>query len=516
MAAIHTFGPFRLDAEAEVLFRGADLLPVGRRAVALLRVLVERPGSLVSKEALIAAAWPGLAVEESNLPVQVAALRRVLGEEPGGERWIETLPRRGYRFVGPVVTADGGSSSRLGAQTAPVLPEKPSIAVLPFQNMNVDLQDEYFADGVVEEIITALSRIRWLFVIARSSTFTYKGKVVDVRQVARELGVRYVLEGSVRRGSGRARVTAQLIDALTGAHMWAERYDCDLTDIFAVQDTITESVAAVIEPALAHAERQRVLRKPPESLDAWEAYQRGLWHFYKYDPNENKAAQALFRRAIEIDPNFAPGHYGFALAQHLNVWLYSTVPLGETTGSGLEEARMAVSLDDKDSMAHAVLSFMRQMCGEWETAIAEGRAAVNLNPNSVWSMVALGHALGWGGRQKEGIDYLHRAMRASPHDPLNWLCTFWIGIFRYFSRDYPAALDAMYEIVDVRPGLANRWVAAALAQLDRTAEAKGVLEKSIAATPALFEMVVRQRPPWMRPEDHTLLIEGFTKAGWEG
>ena len=162
------------------------------------------------------------------------------------------------------------------------LPDKPSIAVLPFQNMSGDPEQEYFADGMVEDIITELSRIRWLFVIARNSTFTYKGQAVDVKQVARELGVRYVLEGSVRKGGNRVRVTAQLIDAASGAHIWAERYDRDLSDIFAVQDEITASVAGVIEPALAEAEQQRVLRKPPERLDAWEAYQRGLWHFNRY------------------------------------------------------------------------------------------------------------------------------------------------------------------------------------------------------------------------------------------
>jgi TolB-like protein len=183
------------------------------------------------------------------------------------------------------------------------LPNKPSIAVLPFQNMSGDPEQEYFVDGMVEDIITALSRIRWLFVIARNSTFTYKGEAVDVKQVGRELGVRYVLEGSVRKGGTRVRITAQLIDALTGSHLWADRYDRELTDIFAVQDEITGSVAAVIEPALAEAEQQRVSRKAPESLDAWEAYQRGLWHFYKYAGDENRIAQTSFAvqsRLIQI------------------------------------------------------------------------------------------------------------------------------------------------------------------------------------------------------------------------
>jgi adenylate cyclase len=411
------------------------------------------------------------------------------------------------------VRLDGGALER----PTLALPDKPSIAVLPFQNMSGDPEQEYFADGMVEEIITALSRARWLFVIARNSSFIYKSRAVDVKQIGRELGVRYVLEGSVRKSGGRVRITAQLIDALNGAHLWADRYDRDLADIFAVQDEITGSVAAIIEPALAEAERQRVLRKPPGSLDVWETYQRGLWHFYKFEADENEVAKNLFRRAIDLDPNFAAGHYGLAFAQHLDSWLYSTPSWTEVARSGLEEARTAVLLDERDSMARAVLSFMQERCGDWEAAIAEGRAAVSLNPNSIWSMVAIGHALGWGGYQREGIEYLRRALRASPHDPLTWLCTFWIGIFAYFSRQYAVSVESMNKVIHVRPGFAQRWRAAALAQLGRTAEAKEALELSVSImSPEIFERLACQRPPWTRPEDYNHYIEGLRKAGWNG
>ncbi len=326
---IHALGPFRLDTRGDLLLLGDEPVALGRRAVAVLRALIEQPGELVLKDALIEAVWPGQTVEDSNLTVQIAALRRVLGETPGGDRWIETRPRRGYRFVGPVVREardeaviaaardPAPAPNAASAQPGLALPEKPSLAVLPFLNMSGEPDQEYFADGMVEDIITELSRYRALFVIARTSTFTYKGKAVDVRQIARELGVRYVLEGSVRKGADNVRVTAQLIDAISGAHLWAERYDRASSDIFAMQDEITASVAAVIEPTLAQAERQRVLRKPPDRLDAWEAYQRGLWHFYKYGAEDNETAQAFFRQAIALDPNFAPGHYGYALALYL-------------------------------------------------------------------------------------------------------------------------------------------------------------------------------------------------------
>ena len=274
LAMIYILGPFRLDAEAQILFRDAEPIGLGQRAVALLQMLVERPGTPVSKDVLIEAAWPGVIVEESNLAVQIAALRRVFGEEPGGERWIETLPRRGYRFVGSVSIKDRGSISAPTADGAPnlPLPDRPSIAVLPFQNMSGDPEQEYFADGMVEEIITALSRFRSLFVLARNSSFTYKGRAVDVRQVGRELGVRYVLEGSVRKAGARVRITGQLIDAITGAHLWADRFDGSLENVFDLQDKVASSVAGVIEPALQAAETARSTSRPTHDLTAHDLY----------------------------------------------------------------------------------------------------------------------------------------------------------------------------------------------------------------------------------------------------
>ena len=396
-----------------------------------------------------------------------------------------------------------------------VLPDKPSIAVLPFQNMSGDPEQEYFADGTVEEIITALSRIRWLFVIARNSSFTYKGQAIDVKRVGRELGVRYVLEGSVRRGGNRVRVTAQLIDALTGAHVWADRYDRDLSDIFAVQDEITASVAGVIEPALAEAEQQRALRKPPERLDAWEAYQRGMWHFNKHGTEENRTAQRFFRQAMAIDPNFAPAHYGVALALQWDVWHYSTRSLLEVQGPAREEAGIAVSLDDKDAMAHAVLAHMLMWGSEWEAAIAEARAAVALNPNSAFVISMLGCVLGFAGYREEALDRLRQAMRASPHDPLTWLWMQWFGAVQFFAGKFDAAQATLREVIRLRPGfpLAYSTVAASLAHLGRLDEARQVLDSIRALFPEQVDRLSRQeRLPWLRPEDHALRVEGLRLA----
>ena len=256
MTAIYTFGPFCLDVAAGILFRGAEPVALGQRAVALLHMLLQGAGTPISKDTLIESAWSGLAIEESNLTVQIAALRRVFAEEPGGGNWIETLPRRGYRYVGPVVAKERHSQgAAANAQAAPALalPEKPSLAVLPFTNMSGDPDQEYFADGMVEDIITGLSRIKWLFVVARNSTFTYKGQSVSVSRVGRELGVRYLLEGSVRKAGRRVRITGQLVEAETGVHIWAERYDRPLGDIFALQDEITLNVVGAIKPSLREA-----------------------------------------------------------------------------------------------------------------------------------------------------------------------------------------------------------------------------------------------------------------------
>jgi adenylate cyclase len=387
------------------------------------------------------------------------------------------------------------------------LPDKPSIAVLPFQNMSGDPEQEYFADGMVEDIITALSRFRSLFVIARNSSFIYKGKAVDVKQTGRELGVRYVLEGSVRRGGNRMRITAQLIDATSGAHVWADRYDRDLSDVFAVQDEITASVAAIIEPALADAEQQRVLRKSPDSLDAWEAYQRGLWHFNKYSPEENKTALNFFRQAIALDPNFASGHYGYALALQWEIWHFSARPFIEVQGAARTEAQIAVSLDDKDAMAHAILAHMMMWNSEWEAAIAEARTAIALNPNSAFVISMLGCVLGFGGYREEALARLQQAKRASPHDPLMWLWTMWTGAMQLFSRDFDAALQTYHQLLRLRPGWAQGQVnlAMCLGHLGRIDEAHEVLKRarSQAQDPRY------RSPPWIRPDDNALRLEGI-------
>ena len=362
MPTVYRFGPFRLDAQAEILFRGPQPLALGQRAVALLRVLVERAGEPVLKDALIEAAWPGVVVEDSNLTVQIAAVRRVLGDAPGGERWIETLPRRGYRFVGPIGPLHDDAAAEPNAATvhAPCVPDKPSVAVLPFANLSDDPGQEYFADGVVEELITGLSRIKWLAVVARNSSFTYKNQAVNVRQIGRELGVRYLLEGSVRKAGERVRICAQMVEAETGAHLWAEHYDRPLDDIFALQDEITLRVVGAIQPSVLEAELARVRRKRPDSLDAYDLLLRALPHVYIAMPEEAAQALPLLRQAIAVEPDYAAAH-GFLAWCHEILFVRAGFH-EEDRVAAIRHARAAVNHGRDDATALAMGAFGQTMC----------------------------------------------------------------------------------------------------------------------------------------------------------
>ena len=299
--------------------RGSKPVAVGPQVFDLLVYLVENRERVVSKDDLFEAVWHGRIVSESTLTSHINAVRKAVGDNGEDQRLIRTIARKGFRFVGEVRTRPkrvahhrpATQEGRASTARRLTLPNKPSIAVLPFKNLSGDPEQEYFADGIVEEIITALSRMRWLFVIARNSSFTYKGRAVDVKQVGRELGVRYVLEGSVRKSANRVRITGQLIDTSTGAHLWADRFEGGLEDIFDLQDQVTASVVGAIAPKLEQAEIERAKRKPTESLDAYDYYLRGMASCSSMDQEANSEALRLFYKAIELDPDFASA-YGMA------------------------------------------------------------------------------------------------------------------------------------------------------------------------------------------------------------
>ena len=399
-----------------------------------------------------------------------------------------------------------------------VLPDKPSIAVLSFTNMTGDVDQDYLGDGIAEDIITILSHSWWLFVIARNSSFTYKGRAVDVKRIGRELGVRYVLEGSVRRGGSRVRITAQLIDAETGNHVWAERYDRDLNDIFAVQDEITDAVAISIMPAIVKMEQHRAVRKPPESLGAWEALQRGLWHMGRIGVTENQAAKAFFRQAIDLDRNFAPAHGVLASAIYQGFSLYQTSTFAEVINEVLMLAQRAISLDPLQPGAHILMGWVLFYRGDCEGASAEVRQALDISPNYSGAHHLFGVVLLFSGSPREGLEAFRESLRLDPLNPSRHLVLVQIAIAHYFLREYDAAVAAAKEVIRFFPEhpWTHRWLAAALGQAGRLDEARQALQKAITVAPKSFDMSVRQRPASWRPEDYEHMLEGLRKAGWQG
>jgi TolB-like protein/Flp pilus assembly protein TadD len=435
--------------------------------------------------------------------------------EEAGEQTLKNIARpvHVYRII-----IDPGLRTATLKRGAPALalPDKPSVAVLPLTNMSGDPEQEFVSDGIAEDVITALSRYPSLFVIARNSSFTYKGRAVDVRQVGRELGVRYVLEGSVRKAGSRIRVTAQLIEAATSNHVWAERYDRDLADVFAVQDELTEALTTAIAPAIADAELRRAMRRPPGSLDAWAAYQRGLWYLSKATADDDEIAEKFFRQAIDLDPTFGGSYSALGLYQLQAAALYQKMGLRDAQRSAEALARRAVALDGADAEARSCLGWALQARGEAEDALAEIERALSMSPNLAIAHGHRGATLIFAGRPKEGVMALNACIRLDPRDPYLAVRLLHIACGLYFCGEYEASIEAAKRLIRSYPDfpMIYRWSAAALGQLGRAAEAKEELEKAISRAPGAFDMYVRNRTPWFRPEDHAHLVDGLRKAGW--
>jgi TolB-like protein len=476
----YKFGTFTLDAEAGLLFRGGEPALLGQRAVALLRLLLERTASPVSKDALIAAAWPGLAVEDSNLTVQIAALRRVL-EQDGGAGWIETLPRRGYRYVGPPAKRVDADASELPRAPALTVPEKPSIAVLPFEHSG---DAAWFADGMVDDIITGLSRLKWLFVIARNSSFVYRDRVADVKQVGRELGVRYVLQGSVRRSDNRVRINAQLADSATGAQVWAERYDRTLDDVFALQDEIALAVVGAIEPSLRRAEVERIRRKRPDSLDAYELVLRAQPDVDSGMPDRAATALPLLRRALALDPAYALAH-GLAAMAHHNRFLRAGLK-EEDRQASVRHARLALEHGRDDALALTFAGFSLGMdAHDRAAAFAAFDAALALSPSTALGLILGSVVHSWAAEAEPAIAWGERAMRLSPFDSWAFAAFGSQALGHYLLERPQEAAKAAYQAVQANPGHSINYVIliGPLVALGRLAEAKAAAARVVELQP---------------------------------
>ncbi|MFP6735960.1 MAG: tetratricopeptide repeat protein [Rhodospirillales bacterium] len=406
------------------------------------------------------------------------------GYQDMGEQVVKNVsaPVRAYAVIGESPVAD---------PAPPSLPDKPSIAVLPFNNLSGDPEQEYFSDGITEDIITALSHIRQFFVIARNTTFTYKGQAVNVQAMAKDLGVRYVLEGSVRKAGDRVRITAQLIDGASGSHLWAEKYDRELADIFAVQDEITETVAGAIAPAIAKAEIEKARSKPHDSLDAWAACQRGNYHFNRYTPDDMVEAEKFYCQAIALDPKLVAAHAGLARKICFNSQFETRQITNADFAEALDEAQTAVDLDSEDSYAHTALGFVlmqraHSVGGSFDDGVAAFEHALILNPNSAISHFGLGRTLTGKGESDAAIGHLETALRLSPRDPTAPRILETIGRAQFHLGNYQGTVD--FSIEAQRIDLAISWVnaaeyVAALALLGRNSEAKAAKDSMLEKFP---------------------------------
>jgi len=508
-----TFGRYRLDPRGG-LTSGTREVKLTPKALALLSYLAERPGEVVSKDELFGAVWPETAVGDAALVTCIQELRSALKDDARAPRYIETLHRRGYRFISK--PAPIAKELANGRTLELALPDKPSIAVLPFTNMSGEADQDYFADGISEDLITGLARIRWLFVIARNSSFVYKNRAVDVKEVSRALGVRYVLEGSVRRSGNRLRITAQLVDATTGGHHWAERYDRELGDIFTVQDEITRSVAGAMEPNLLAAEGVRALSRSPSDLGAWEMVARAQTQFWRMTRADYEAAIGPLEQAVATYPDYAPAHgmlgLRLAFASHMG-WVEREDGLRRAR----EHAGRAIALDELDPVGHMALGYWAEMERRTEESIAACRRAVLLNPNSAVAHTYLSHIFAFSGQHREAIAHGEEAIRLSPLDPEMAFFLGGIAIAHYMAGRFEESARYATEALQLRPGFqgAQRQRAAALGAAGRIEEAREALAYARQNHPALSIAWIRQNVPYQASELTEFYLDGMRKAGLE-
>jgi len=518
------FDNHALDTDRRELHRGSERIAVEPQVFDLLVYLVQNCDRVVSKDDLIASVWRGRIVSDSTLTSRINAARKAVGDSGEDQKLIRTVVRKGLRFVGTVHAKSNGAEPadaagpldevREQSRAGLPLPDRPAIAVLPFINRGGDAEQEYFSDGISEDIITALSKLRWFFVIARNSSFIYKGKAVHLKQVADELGVRYVLEGSVRKGGDRVRITAQLNDVATGSHIWAERYDRELADVFAVQDEITEAIVAAIEPQLYAAENFRAQRKPPNSLDAWDLVMRALSHYWRVTRQDNMVAQALLEKATAVDPN-----YGQALGVLATSHMFSAhmgwadtamvAPIAERA------ALSAILIDSEDPWAHLALGCVYLFARRFDDCLAEFELALRLNPNFSLAQGYHGLALCYCGRWEEGDVAARRALRLSPRDPFSAIYCGIAAYAQFVGGNYDEAIRLAREGIRQRGDFvgAHRVLTAAAGMAGQGDLAKVALQELCRAQPNICLAWIERQMPMKREADRDHYLEGFRRAG---
>ena len=506
------FDEYRLDPDLRELWRGDELVTLEPQVFDLLVFLIRNRERVVSKDDLLTAIWSGRSISDSTMTSRINSARKAIGDTGREQRRIRTVPRAGVRFIGDLVEEHltAGGMDQTGDRA---LPDKPSIAVLPFTNMSDDPEQDYFSDGMAEEIITALSRLHWLFVIGRNSTFVYKGAAHDVRRVGSELGVRYILEGSVRKSGPRVRVTSQLLDAAAGQQIWSERYDRDLTDIFAVQDEITASVIGAIEPKLLAAEARRAQLRNAHELGAWDEVARALSRFWRFtEPDSAKAIETL-RRAVDKYPRYAPAHSMLASALLISSYVGWTPP-GSERDVATALAYRSVALDDSDPWGHLGLGISAVMGRLTDEAVRCFSTALELNPNFATAVGFIGFTLTLDGQTTKALQEFERAMRMSPRDPFNSFFFAGKAAAYYLDGRFDEAIDWARQALQFRPEYvaAYRILAASLARNGQQEEAEAAVADLRKLMPEASITLARLSVPYTANTIEQFLA-GLRKAG---
>ena len=503
--------------------RNADL-PERRRMVFRIGInlgdVIARDGDLYGDGVNVAARLQALA-EPAHICISASVHEQIADKlnfacEFLGERTVKNIARP-VRVYSVDWTPEAPIPVGQLQSGALALPDRPSIAVLPFANISGDAEQDYFADGLTEDLITALTKFRWCFVIARNSSFSYKGRAAPVQQVGRELGVRYVLEGSTRKAGDRVRVTAQLIEAETSRHVWAERYDRDLADLFAMQDEIVDRVVGAIEPEMLKAETLRARRKTPQSLTAWDLIFRGMWHFHQVTKDDHFRARELFREAIKAEPALAEGHIWLARSTGGILFYGWTDNPAADTAEGWQAAMRGARLAEADPYAHYAVGIISAFTGQPGKAISAAQKAIDLSPNFALGHLLLGTSRLFAGRAAQAIEPLQRGLRLSPHDPHAFMWLQFLAFAHFLRGEHEEAVQRAADAVAKRPESfsAHCALACSLAQLGRTEEAQEALAEMRRTLPAgrggLADFFAR----FVNPADRERVLDGLRGAGWQ-
>jgi len=502
------FENYALDSGRRELRLSNGLVEVEPQVFDLLEYLVRNRDRVVTRDDLIESVWRGRIVSESTLNTRISSARYAVGDCGKEQRLIRTLARKGIRFVGTVEEKQVSQSA-----TLLTLPDKPSIAVLPFQNMSADPEQEYLVDGIVEDIITALSRVKWFFVIARNSSFTYKGKHVDTRQVGRELGVRYVLEGSIRKSGNRVRIAAQLIEAATGNHVWAENFEGELDDVFELQDRITETVVATIEPSLELAEIGRARLKPTDRLDAYDLCLRARSLYYSSKDRENNDAELrLLDQAIALDPNYAFAKAFAAQLIHLRMIQWWATLEDVAKGSRLAHEALISSRDEPTTIALAAHA-LAYITHDFDRALAAMDRAVRLNPNSANILNCSGWLRLWVSDDDRAIDDFSRLIRLSPKDPRIGVTYNGLAHAFLFKNEPDMALEHARRSTHELPGWVSAWMilVAASINVGNEQEAQESARRMMTLSPNFS--ITKRWNPFRDKRPFDLISERLRKAG---